>query len=482
MASGCLVLFGLPFLIAGIVTIGIGARRGFAGAPLIDWALPVIVGVAFASAGIGLILMARYGKRKLDEVQRLQAEHPDEPWMWDRDWASGRIRSAETATAVSAWIFAIMWNAVSAPVLFFLPDELDKGNWLALIGLLFPLIGVGFIVWAVRATARFRNFGTSELVLASSPAPLGGVLAGTIDTRLDAVPESMKLTLSCVRRVATSGRNNSTNETLLFTDERVIPGGLMLREATGTIIPFSFELPADGVASDRLSSPASVHWRLSAEAEVTGVDYSSRFELPVFRTDAALVEASRVNAVEIAGDTVAAREMALRFDPIDATIRIAQSPGGGTEFRFGAARTPGAALGITIVTAIFLGVAYGISLLGAPLLFATVFGFFGLVLLAITIDLWLTVTVVDIGNGQVRIRNSVLGIGRTKTIDATTIEDVTMKIGMSQNESAVQSAKAWYDVMLMLPNRKKVFAGRHIASKAEAEWVVESMKDAIVNA
>jgi hypothetical protein len=40
---------------------------------------------------------------------------------------------------------------------FFLPAELAKGNRLALIGLIFPFVGVGLLVWAVRATLRWRK-------------------------------------------------------------------------------------------------------------------------------------------------------------------------------------------------------------------------------------------------------------------------------------------------------------------------------------
>jgi hypothetical protein len=476
LVAGCFMLFGAPFLLAGLFMIGASVRSALGGEPLTEWAVLMLGGVAFAAAGIGIVLLATYGKRKLGEVERQRAEYPDEPWLWDQGWASGTVRSEERATVVFTWIVAVIWNAISAPIFFVLPDELDQGNHLALVGLLFPLVGVGFIVWAVRATSRWRKFGTSELELVTNPAPIGGVLAGTIRTRFDTPPESMKLTLTCTRRVAGRGDDSAT-ETLLWHEASVVPGIAMEREAKGIVVPFSFEIPDDVPPTDQMSPPDTIHWRVRAEAEVTGVDYSSRFEVPVFRTDASLAEASRSHAVSHA--VRRGREPAVSFDPRDATVQIAPGPGGGTEFRFGAARAPGAAVGVTAVTAVFLGSAYGIRLLGAPLLFVIVFGFFGMVLLAIAVDLWLTVTVIEIGNGDVRIRNSVLGIGRTKHIDASTVEDVDLRVGMSQNESAAQSARAWYDVVLKLSDGKTVSGGRQIGNRQEADWVVARLKEAL---
>ena len=53
---------------------------------------------------------------------------------------------------------------------------LEQGNRLALIGLLFPVVGAGLLVAAVRATWRERKFGVSVLELFVAPGDLGRVI------------------------------------------------------------------------------------------------------------------------------------------------------------------------------------------------------------------------------------------------------------------------------------------------------------------
>lgn len=36
----------------------------------------------------------------------LRARHPDAPWLWREDWASGRVEDSNRGTMVAAWIFA----------------------------------------------------------------------------------------------------------------------------------------------------------------------------------------------------------------------------------------------------------------------------------------------------------------------------------------------------------------------------------------
>jgi hypothetical protein len=68
-------------------------------------------------------------------------------------------------------------------VLLIFPKEFfDKGNKLAVLGLLFPAVGAGLLVWAVRATLRWRKFGSSTFEMTTLPGVIGGPLRGTIHT------------------------------------------------------------------------------------------------------------------------------------------------------------------------------------------------------------------------------------------------------------------------------------------------------------
>jgi len=471
-ARGCVTLFALPFCIAGLALAGVAVKRAIDGEPATDIALAGVAGLAFGAAGFGLMFAARTDARKAAEWERRRAEHADRPWMWDPEWATGTLRSSERNIAVAAWIFALIWNAISAPVLFILPEELESGNTLALIGLIFPLVGAGIIVWAIRATLRRRRFGASVLRLAKLPAVPGHTLEARLTARLDPPPASMRVQLACVRRIHGS---EDTTERLLWQDAYDVQGEVMSREAGGTVVPIVFDIPADAEPTDREARPNEVAWRLTATASVPGVDYAASFAIPVFQAG----EPVPLPASSASSRATTRAAVRAPFDPADATVQVAPGPGGGTEFRFGAARSPGAALAVTIVAAIVVGAAFGVRALGAPTLFVVVCGVLGVLLALIAIDLWFATTTVEVLHDEINVRHSVLGIGRTRRMNIADIADVCTSIGMTQNQSATQSSRVWYDIAIVPHAGRKLTAGRHVASRGEAEWLVAQLKEVL---
>jgi len=55
--------------------------------------------------------------------------------------------------------------------------------------LVFPALGVGFLIWAIRETLRWKEFGNTYFELATVPYTLGRELHGTIQTRFPHVPD-----------------------------------------------------------------------------------------------------------------------------------------------------------------------------------------------------------------------------------------------------------------------------------------------------
>ena len=442
MAAGLLGIFGLAFLLPGAFLIVEGVRRALGGESLPD-AVPIALGgLAFAAFGAGALGLAFHALRN---GQRLRVEHPDEPWRRVPGWAEGIIRSGDRGTVIALWLVAVVWNAVAGPLLFVVPEEVADGNHLALIGLIFPLVGLGLVVWAVRTSLRWRKFGTSVLQRA---------------------PASVRLRLTCVARTRDS--DGDTHDSLLWHDEASVPGPALRREPAGLAVPFAFAIPGDASPTDRESSP-EIRWRLEARAAVAGVDYASGFDVPVFRTSEACVEASRAHAA-----AAVLRAEPPPFDPREATISIGPGPRGGTRFRFGAARSPGAASGATLGAAVFGSGAFLTHVLGAPWLFPIGLGVVAAAMLASAVDLWLTVTTVDVGN-DVAIRHAVLGLGRTRRLPRRDVVEVGVGLGRSQRERAARAAGGWYGVRLRLADGRIVSAGRQLRSRREAEWVASEL-------
>src|SRR5688572_28612533 len=101
------MLFSLPFIGFGIGAIVVAVSRFGAGDRAGAAALGVF-GTVFAVVGTGLLLAVMAGRRAGRRRERLEASHPEEPWLWREDWAAGRVKDAHPSTAAGLWAFAAM--------------------------------------------------------------------------------------------------------------------------------------------------------------------------------------------------------------------------------------------------------------------------------------------------------------------------------------------------------------------------------------
>jgi len=207
--------------------------------------------------------------------------------MWRADWAAGRIVSSTKNTMLTLLAIAFFWNLITLPMWLVLPGEIiDKGHWVALLGLCFPAVGLLLAVAAVLAFLRWRKFGQSVLLMASVPGVIGGRLAGVIQTSAKIRPEGgFHLHLRCIRRVTTgSGKQQSTVEKTLWEEEQLVTHELLEDQAEISAIPVEFPIPFACHPSDGRNSNDQTLWRLTARAAVPGIDYAATFEVPVFKT------------------------------------------------------------------------------------------------------------------------------------------------------------------------------------------------------
>ena len=268
--SRFLTIFAIPFAAAGLWAFWQAIQLRLTDSQDTEkLAVLSIVGLIFFGSGVGMILLGRYLKDKGQEESALRQLHPDSPWMWRPDWAQGRVTGTSRSTLVVSWVFAVFWNLISAPLLFQMPKEYARGNTVALIGLLFPLVGIGMLIWAVRATVRHRKFGTSTFAMATLPGVIGGGVRGTIETGLQAPSEKgMALKLSSIRRIVTgSGKHRSTRERVLWQEEERIPRERLQPAYRGTSIPVDFGIPFECDQTDGSDPRDSILWRLEAVAD-----------------------------------------------------------------------------------------------------------------------------------------------------------------------------------------------------------------------
>ncbi len=467
LSIGCVTLFLLPFAAVGVFTAVMAVQWLAAG----KWTEALFFGLfalTFGGVGIGGIAAALAGRGKLQAQQALKASHPDSPWLWRPDWASGHIIDSSRSTMIGAWLFAALWNLIGFPTGFLAGRAaLKEGKPAALLGLLFPVIGVGLVVWAIRTTLRHRKYGVSRLELATVPGIIGRSLIGMVraPSRIQA-DQGFDVTLTCVRQESQGGgKQRSTSESILWQDVQLVQGQPFRAPARmETHIPVAFRISGDAPSTDDSISANRVVWRLQVSAEVPGVNYESSFDVPVFRTSASeqplSPEESRLTqAADVAGYQ----------QPADSRILVTTTRRG-TEILFPAARNLGAAAGLTVFLVVWLG---GLALqiyFGAPLIFPIVTGLFAVLFLLVVLDLWLQVSRVTVHAGAVSAASGYLVPGRERTVSAAEIADVTPAIGMQAG------SRVYYDVVLVRKVGRKIKLGHSVRDKREAEWLAETIK------
>jgi hypothetical protein len=281
-----LTLFALPWVaisIGALIQLAHYARAG-------NWhdAVVEIISVILCGCiGFGILAAVLLKWKVAAQSAKGRAEHPNEPWLWRPDWAVGRVADSTQSNMALLWMFAACWNVACLPVsVLVLNDAISKGNYRALLALIFQCFGIVLILWARRSTARWRKFGKSVFVMSNVPGVVGGTLAGAIEFQKPFQTNvEFDLQLSCIQRKTRKGglsvqgnnRRNSMQETELWEAEQTVQ-----LDARGAI-PIEFLIPAKARAADIEKGGSQIIWRLTVDAPVAGVSYTASFDVPVFK-------------------------------------------------------------------------------------------------------------------------------------------------------------------------------------------------------
>lgn len=310
--------------------------------------------VLFPGVGYGMIVLGWWSARESRAEEARREGSPDQPWRWHRDWAAGEIIDNGRRKWLGAALFATFWNLISWPAVGPLCFGAEEQSGILLF-LLFPLSGIGMIVYAAYEFRRYRLMGESRFRLATFPGVVGGRLAGVIvaSDRIASV-DAVRLKLTCQESVR-SGEDNSTK--LIWQDERVVDRLLDAAEPGRVGVPVMFVIPSDARPSD---DGDHISWHLKAEAELPGPDYRAEFEVPVFVTDESAV------GVEAPLETLSEYEREVSLEALleKEKIRRVGLPDGGvryksTAWRFGLTAVGTLIPAIGILVGAFVSAKYG---------------------------------------------------------------------------------------------------------------------------
>ena len=468
--AGCLMLFGLPFALAGLGALWAAYSEWTSGAPQENWWVAAVVGGVFALVGGGIILGGWIGRGKMLEQAELERRYPNQPWMWRPDWAQGRVDSDARGVMLFAWVFTVFWNGVSWVPLIVGFNQLPGDNWVLLLIALFPLVGLFLLTWAVRATLRYRKFGVSRLELTTLPGVVGGRLAGRIDTRLSEAPAGgVRLSLDSIR-LERSGK--STRERLLWKADQAVPAARLSQGFEGVSIPIDFPIPRD--AEESSSGSYRSLWRLSADAAVAGVDFQASFEVPVFRT----AESDRAERADApSGNTwTFASDREPAFDIAKASFVQRPSPMGGVEYYFAPRSQGRGAPAAVVFLLIWLGAMAAMIHFEVPLFFLALWGLFACLIALAALDALFGSSTIRIEGDQIHAAHRILGLGPTRAIRFGEIAKIQTTVGSTQSQTLTQAARAWWTVRAVRKTGNDFVIAQNLRDKSEAEWLAAEIR------
>lgn len=415
----------------------------------------------FGGVGVGLMWFVHYKSKT-----RPPGQHG---WQTRPAWKDNNIRSSAKTGVWVAWGFTIFWNAISSPIPFILPAELAKGNHLAAVGLIFPLFGLGMLVWTIRQTLNWRRFGATLLQMDPFPGAIGGDVGGAMELRLAYNPKyRFRVTLTC-QHVYTrrSGDNNRTVRDVKWQDEQlaqVQPG------MHGTRLQFLFNPPGDLPQSSD-ADESQYEWTVQITANLSGTDFDRSWEVPVFKDAGPQAARAQIRSRQL---DIGAPELP------EKVIRIRET-GAGLELYYPYLRQPGMAIGTLVTGGGFAGFAWlftaaggkdGMSSLfiGLFIVVGVLIGILGLYMAGNSLR-------VTVGTNRLRVERRVFGLGYVREVDANAISAIEKSIGMQSTQG--NQSRAFYRIQVRTRDGNHITAGSGLTGASHVDAIIERMRNAL---
>ncbi|WP_049721346.1 DUF3592 domain-containing protein [Gilvimarinus polysaccharolyticus] len=412
--------------------------------------------VLFGGVGIGIIAYLLLAP--LDEINGVT--EGDKPWLTRRAWASSSIKSNGKHMMIFVWCFAAFWNAIAIPTGINCIYEFNKGNNLALFGLLFLLVGAGLLYWAVKETAKWRRFGPAPLQLDPYPGAIGGQVGGFIEVDLPYDSNHrFKVTLQCLESYYSgSGKERKRHERCVWQREGYAHTQL---SAHGTRLEILFDVKEGLPESEPVKNRYHL-WRLNVAAQLPGADFDRSYEVPVFATGA--------NAMGLRESSEEHRHAHQeREQLLESALQIKQIPGGITMYYPAFSQALAKVMGV-LFGAGFCAAGYFIdaTFMGAVFfLIGALVGLGCLYFLLTSLD-------VKIDQQGLFTRRKLLGFP-VNTTKVARHELTHLKIAESYSSQSGKSHVTYFKVQAHRNTGKPVTIGYNFAGEAVAEQALESI-------
>lgn len=417
----------------------------------------------FGGAGLGMLIWTFKAPKEKDASDPAYVQRP---WAIKDDWQTPTIKSNSKKTMYFTWGFAAFWNLISAPLPFLMYREVvDNGNYAALFGLLFTLVGIYLVVWAVRSTLEWKRFGPAPVTLDPFPGAIGGHVGGTIDVNLPYDSQAnITLTLTNIHSyVSGSGKNRNRKEKAKWQDKQIphVEAG-----PRGTRLSFRFDVPDELDESDADQSGDDYHiWRLNLRAELPGTDIDRDYEIPVYAT------AERSHHISHrAIDNARSRTDHADDQVVREAIRV-HTGIDGKEMLYPMGRNLRSAFGGCLVGAIFAGAGWWLMFEEGQPIFGAVFG--GMGLLVIVASLYAALNTLRVVKTATEIRSLRRVLGIPLKSRRMRIEQIVLfKKKSSFKAQSGNKHIVYYSIYAEDRNGNNMIVGEGFKGKSEADAAI----------
>lgn len=248
--------------------------------------------------GLSLLMLGivgSFGLKGWRQWRSSKQAYENEPGAYRRAWSTRQIAPGGfqfekqllgglMSVSAESWVRPFIGSAIPGTIvgliLYFLPPY----GWFLAV----PVLASGghsfYLLYHVLRT-RFRYDGAA-FVMNESPAVLGDVLSGTIETGIpvqDRPADGFHVILSCYERGPGSSSQSRSYETHWYTEAQA--EGKMGADGTITL-PVHFDLPGDQPPSSLKKTSTRILWRLEVNASEADPPFKPYFDLPVFPAEA----------------------------------------------------------------------------------------------------------------------------------------------------------------------------------------------------
>ena len=282
------ILFGAIFALIGLPILSIGMGwleypKASIHAPL--WVIGFCGGL-FVACGAWLMVHGGQGLHRQWNQSHGKQQLPNQPWLWDYPWQASGIIDNKFKESLNSLVALAVFGAFLAPF-----------NWIAFVsnsgGLFWQILTAFFDVaivlgvgsYLLKNVGQFWTFGNGRVSFSSFPFFLGKTMTLTIE-RLPEDFSTMHLGLRCIEeayeiREREGGRKRESVVVCyqIYHDTQTIRGELVNESGQ---LRCSWNLPDAKHLTSTLSERPAKFWELEVKSERPGVDYHSRFFLPVY--------------------------------------------------------------------------------------------------------------------------------------------------------------------------------------------------------